>query len=69
MAARASSSRLHIYGSPFVRKARVSCDDEEPAHPRQGCDNLLGYAVRKVLLVTVGTQVIEWQDGYGRLIG
>src|SRR5262245_57562301 len=64
-----SSHLLHIYSPTLVGEAGVSGDYEEPAHPRQGSDDLLNDPIREILLIAVATQVVKWQNGDGRLAG
>src|SRR5262245_16383115 len=63
-----SPDLLHIDGPAFEGEARIAGDDEEPAHPRQSGDDLLGHAVSEVFLFAVAAQVIEWEDSDGRLV-
>src|SRR6187399_2613806 len=64
-----SPDLLHVHRPTPVRKTGVSGDDEQSRKPRQCRDDLLGYAIRKITLITVGTKVIEWQDSNGWLVG
>src|SRR5262245_7635195 len=58
---------LHIHRPALVGETGVPGDNEEPAHSGQRGDDLFDHTIRKVLLVTLATQVIEWQDRDGRL--
>src|SRR5262245_4123210 len=59
---------FHIHGSSLVSEAGIASYYEETAKARQRGNDFLHHAIRKVLLVTVGTQVVEWQYGDGRLV-
>ena len=61
--AEVASDLFDVRGAPFVFEARVAGDDEEPARPRQGGDDVLGHAVGKVILFGIAAHVGEWQDG------
>ena len=52
---------LHVDRPPPVSEARIACDHEQPAHPRQRRDDLLDDAVREILLLGIAAQVLERQ--------
>jgi hypothetical protein len=47
------SHSLHVDGAPLVDEARITRDDEQPAHPRQRGDNVFDDAVGKVFLLGI----------------
>src|SRR5262245_15761923 len=63
-----SPNELHVHGAAFVCKAGVPGDNEEPAHSGQRGDDLFDHAISEVFLLAVAAQVIEWEDGDGRLV-
>ena len=60
---------LDFNGFAFEREAGVSGNDQKPARTCQGCDDVLGYAVGKILLRALTTQVGKGQDGDRWLLG
>ena len=63
------SNQPHIDCFVFVSKARIPRDDGIKTQCCQGSDQVLGQAVREILLVLVAAQVSEWQYGNRRPAG
>ena len=59
---------LHVDRLPFVREARISGDDEQPADARQRGDNLLDHAIGEIVLLGVSAHVLKRQH-YDRWLG
>ena len=47
----------------FVGKARISGDNEEPFDAGQRGDDLLDHPIGKILLIRIGAQIDEGQNG------
>ena len=60
---------LHIDGPALVGEARIARDHEQPAHARQGGDDLLDHAVGEIFLLGIAAHVLERQDGNRGLVG
>jgi hypothetical protein len=52
------SHSLHVDGAPLVDEARITRDDEQPAHPRQRGDNVFDDAVGKVFLLGIAARTL-----------
>src|SRR5207245_9998953 len=61
--AKLTTHLLHVHRPPLVGEARIARDHEEPTQARQGRDDFLHHAVRKVVLLRIVAHVGEWQDG------
>src|SRR5262245_55999656 len=57
-----TSDLLHVYSPALVGEARIASDDKQPPHSRECGDDLLYHSISEVLLVTVATEIFEWQD-------
>src|SRR6476646_5289328 len=60
---------LHIYGPALVGEARITCDYEQPAKTRQRHRDVLDDTIGEILLLWVGTEVLEGQHGNRGLAG
>ena len=60
---------IQVYRLAFVSKARVLGDYEQSGNPGQIGDDVLGDAVAQILLFRIAADVLERQDGDGRLVG
>ena len=60
---------LHVNRPALVGEARIARDDEQPAHARQGGDDVVHHAVGEIVLLRIAAQVVERQDGDGGLVG
>src|ERR1700724_3215768 len=54
---------------PFVGKARIAGDYEEPPDPGESGGDLLDHAVGEILLLRVATHILERQHRDRRLVG
>jgi hypothetical protein len=54
-----ASDLLGVNGTAFECEARVSRDNEEPPNLGQCCDDLVGDAVRQILLFWIAAEVCE----------
>ena len=50
----------HVHGPTLVSEARIPRDDEQVAKVRQGSDDVLHYAVGKIVLLGIAAQVLKW---------
>src|ERR1700730_4754970 len=64
-----ATSLLHVHGPALVDEARIARDDEQARKARQGPDDVVHGAIRKVFLLGVAAQTLEGQNRDGRLIG
>src|SRR5713101_3506849 len=58
-----------IDGPPFVSKARIAGDDEQQPEPRECRSDVVDYAVREIVLLRIGAQVGEGENGDRGFIG
>src|ERR1700730_8309322 len=63
-----ASDLLHVYGPALVREARITCDHKQPTKERQRHRDILHDAIGEVLLLRVGTEVLEGEHRYRRLV-
>jgi hypothetical protein len=54
---------LHLYGLALVSEGRIARDDVEVRYFGEVRDDVLGDAVRKVLLLSIAAHIGEWQHG------
>ena len=59
---------LGVHHLPLVRERRVAGNYKEPPKLGQRCDQVVGDAIREVLLVTVAGHIVERQHGNGWLL-
>src|SRR6516225_4220300 len=54
---------LWVDGFSFIGECRIAGDDKKPAPFRQRCDDVLGNAVDKILLLGITTDIVKRKDG------
>ena len=64
-----ASDLFHVDHPPFVGKARIAGDDEEPANTTERGDDSLDHAVGEIFLLGVAGHVLERQPHDRRLLG
>src|ERR1700677_3170226 len=67
--AQLSSNLLDLDNLALVCEARIAGDDEQRFEPRERGDDVLYHAIREIFLLGVAGQILERQDGDGRLVG
>src|SRR6266480_5007982 len=60
---------LDVDSLALVGEARIARDDEQRFEPRERGDDVLDHTIREVFLLWVAGQILERQDGDGRLVG
>src|SRR5580704_11368283 len=60
---------LDVDGLALVRERGVASDDEQRLEPGQGRENILDNSVSEIFLIRIAAQVLERQNGDGRLFG
>ncbi|MNF86608.1 hypothetical protein D3C84_690490 [compost metagenome] len=60
---------LDVDRPALVGKAGVAGNDEQPADPRQGADDVFDDAIGKIILLRIAAEVLERQDRDRRLVG
>ena len=54
---------LYVHRPAFVRETRIACDHEQPTEERQCHRDVLHHAICKILLLRIGTDVLEGKHG------
>jgi hypothetical protein len=60
---------LDIDGFALVSKTRIARDHEEKIEPRQRCGDFVHHAISEVILIGIGTQVGEGENGDRGFVG
>src|SRR5215204_6481839 len=60
---------FNVHRLAFVGETGIARDDEQRLEPRQFSNDVLGYAVREILLLWITTHVLERQYRDGRYVG
>src|SRR5947208_44807 len=64
-----AANLLHVHGPAFVSETRITCDHKQPTKERQRHRDILHDAIGEILLLRVGTEVLERQHGNRGLVG
>ena len=56
---RSRPTLFHVDHPPFVGKARIAGDDEEPANTTERGDDRLDHAVGEIFLLDIAAQILK----------